>query len=237
MAGVNAALKILGREPMILTRETSYIGTLIDDLVTKGTEEPYRIMTSRSEYRLLHRQDNADARLTAIGAKIGLVSPERLRAVEEKYAAVKREAKRLESTGVAESEALNALLTSRDSAPVKGSARLADLLRRPQIGYGDLAAFDPERPELPKAVTDEVEIQVKYAGYLARQEKQVEQFRQEESRLLPDDLDYAAIPGLRLEAREKLQQVRPVSIGQAGRISGVSPADVAVLLIYLSGRE
>ena len=237
VAGVNAALKILGREPMILTRETSYIGTLIDDLVTKGTEEPYRIMTSRSEYRLLHRQDNADARLTAIGAKIGLVSPERLRAVEEKYAAVKREAKRLESTGVAESEALNALLTARDSAPVKGSARLADLLRRPQIGYGDLAAFDPERPELPKAVTDEVEIQVKYAGYLARQEKQVEQFRQEESRLLPDDLDYAAIPGLRLEAREKLQQVRPVSIGQAGRISGVSPADMAVLLIYLSGRE
>ena len=237
VAGVNAALKILGREPMILTRETSYIGTLIDDLVTKGTEEPYRIMTSRSEYRLLHRQDNADARLTAIGAKIGLVSPERLRAVEEKYAAVNREAKRLESTGVAESEALNALLTARDSAPVKGSARLADLLRRPQIGYGDLAAFDPERPELPKAVTDEVEIQVKYAGYLARQEKQVEQFRQEESRLLPDDLDYAAIPGLRLEAREKLQQVRPVSIGQAGRISGVSPADVAVLLIYLSGRE
>lgn len=237
VAGVNAALKILGREPMILTRETSYIGTLIDDLVTKGTEEPYRIMTSRSEYRLLHRQDNADARLTAIGAKIGLVSEERLRAVEEKYAAVKREAKRLESTGVAESEALNALLTSRDSAPVKGSARLADLLRRPQIGYGDLTAFDPERPELPKAVTDEVEIQVKYAGYLARQEKQVEQFRQEESRLLPDDLDYAAIPGLRLEAREKLQQVRPVSIGQAGRISGVSPADVAVLLIYLSGRE
>ena len=237
VAGVNAALKILGREPMILTRETSYIGTLIDDLVTKGTEEPYRIMTSRSEYRLLHRQDNADARLTAIGAKIGLVSEARLRAVEEKYAAVKREAKRLESTGVAESEALNALLTSRDSAPVKGSARLADLLRRPQIGDGDLAAFDPERPELPKAVTDEVEIQVKYAGYLARQEKQVEQFRQEESRLLPDDLDYAAIPGLRLEAREKLQQVRPVSIGQAGRISGVSPADVAVLLIYLSGRE
>ena len=237
VAGVNAALKILGREPMILTRETSYIGTLIDDLVTKGTEEPYRIMTSRSEYRLLHRQDNADARLTAIGAKIGLVSPERLRAVEEKYAAVKREAKRLESTGVAESEALNALLTARDSAPVKGSARLADLLRRPQIGYGDLASFDPERPELPKAVTDEVEIQVKYAGYLARQEKQVEQFRQEEVRLLPDDLNYAAIPGLRLEAREKLQQVRPVSIGQAGRISGVSPADVAVLLIYLSGRE
>ncbi len=237
VAGVNATLKILGREPMILTRETSYIGTLIDDLVTKGTEEPYRIMTSRSEYRLLHRQDNADARLTAIGAKIGLVSEERLRAVEEKYAAVKREAKRLESTGVAESEALNALLTSRDSAPVKGSARLADLLRRPQIGYGDLTAFDPERPELPKTVTDEVEIQVKYAGYLARQEKQVEQFRQEESRLLPDDLDYAAIPGLRLEAREKLQQVRPVSIGQAGRISGVSPADVAVLLIYLSGRE
>ena len=234
VAGVNAALKILGREPMILTRETSYIGTLIDDLVTKGTQEPYRIMTSRSEYRLLHRQDNADQRLTPIGAKIGLVSQERLLAVQKKYEAVRREVKRLEGTGIAANAALNTMLEGKGSAPVAGSARLADLLRRPQISYGDLALFDPGRPELPDDVTEEVAIQVKYAGYLARQEKQVAQFRQEESRRLPEDLDYNAISGLRLEARQKLSEIRPVSIGQAGRISGVSPADIAVLLIYLS---
>ena len=234
VAGVNAALKILGREPMILTRETSYIGTLIDDLVTKGTQEPYRIMTRRSEYRLLHRQDNADQRLTPIGAKIGLVSQERLLAVQEKYEAVRREVKRLEGTGIAANAALNTMLEGKGSAPVAGSARLADLLRRPQISYGDLAPFDAGRPELPDDVTEEVEIQVKDAGYLARQEKQVEQFRQEESRRLPEDLDYNAISGLRLEARQKLSEIRPVSIGQAGRISGVSPADIAVLLIYLS---
>ena len=233
VAGVNAALKILGREPMILTRETSYIGTLIDDLVTKGTQEPYRIMTSRSEYRLLHRQDNADQRLTPIGAKIGLVSQERLLAVQAKYEAVRREVKRLEGAGIAASAALNAMLERKGSAPVSGSARLADLLRRPQLSYDDLAPFDPDRPALPDAVTEEVAIQVKYAGYLARQEKQVEQFRLEESRRLPEDMDYNAISGLRLEARQKLSEIRPVSIGQAGRISGVSPADIAVLLIYL----
>ena len=233
VAGINAALKIQGRLPLILTRDTSYIGTLIDDLVTKGTEEPYRIMTSRSEYRLLHRQDNADQRLTRIGGQIGLIPPERVQAVEEKYAQVRREVQRLEGSGIPASEELNAMLEGKGTAPVANSARLADLLRRPQVSYADIAPFDPERPELSLAVTDEVEIQIKYAGYLTRQEKQVEEFKKEEARLLPDDLDYAAIPGLRLEAREKLAAIRPVSIGQAGRISGVSPADIAVLLIYL----
>ena len=236
VAGVNAALKLLGKPPMILTRDTSYIGTLIDDLVTKGTEEPYRIMTSRSEYRLLHRQDNADQRLTAIGAAVGLVPQEQLRRVEEKYEAVRREMNRLESNGVPASDALNAMLASRDSTPVTNSARLADLLRRPQVSYADIAPFDQDRPELPTAVTEEVEIQIKYAGYLARQEKQVEEFRQAESRQLPADTDYNAIAGLRLEARQKLSDIRPMSIGQASRISGVSPADIAVLLIYLEQR-
>ncbi len=233
VAGINAALKLQNKPPMILTRDTSYIGTLIDDLVTKGTEEPYRIMTSRSEYRLLHRQDNADQRLTAIGAAVGLVPSERLKAVEEKYAAVRREITRLEGSGVPASDELNAMLAARDSAPVTNSARLADLLRRPQVTYEDIAPFDPDRPQLSRAVTEEVEIQVKYAGYLARQEKQVEEFKKEEARLLPLDLDYHGITGLRVEAREKLSQIRPVSIGQAGRISGVSPADIAVLLIWL----
>lgn len=233
VAGINAALKLQGKPPMILTRDTGYIGTLIDDLVTKGTQEPYRIMTSRSEYRLLHRQDNADRRLTPIGARVGLVPREQLARVEEKYRAVEAEIRRLEGTGVPGSPALNAMLEEKGEAPVTNSARLADLLRRPGVGYADLAPFDTDRPELPETVTEAVEIQIKYAGYLARQEKQVEQFRQEESRLLPPDIDYNAIAGLRLEARQKLSQTRPVSLGQAGRISGVSPADIAVLMIWL----
>ena len=233
IAGINAALKLQHKDPLILTRDTSYIGTLIDDLVTKGTDEPYRMMTSRSEYRLLHRQDNADQRLTAIGAAVGLVPPERLAAVEAKYDQVRREMNRLESCGVPASDALNTMLAQRNSAPVENSARLADLLRRPNVTYHDLAPFDPQRPALSAAVTDEVEIQVKYAGYLARQEKQVADFKKEEARLLRSDIDYEAIPGLRLEARQKLNEIRPLSIGQAGRISGVSPADIAVLLIYL----
>ena len=236
VAGVNAALKLLGREPLILTRDTSYIGTLIDDLVTKGTQEPYRIMTSRSEYRLLHRQDNADQRLTAIGAAIGLVPQARAEQVAEKYEAVRKERNRLESSGVPASDALNAMLESKGSAPVAGSARLADLLRRPEVSYNDIIPFDAASPGLPQAVTEEVEIQVKYAGYLLRQERQVEEFKKEEARLLPPELDYDAIHGLRLEARQKLSQIRPLSIGQAGRISGVSPADIAVLLIYLEQR-
>ena len=233
IAGINAARKLEGKDPLILTRDTSYIGTLIDDLVTKGTEEPYRIMTSRSEYRLLHRQDNADQRLSHIGAEVGLVPPERLQQVREKYTKVDREIRRLESTGVAANAQLNAMLAEKESAPVTNSARLADLLRRPQVGYGDLAPFDPDRPALPQSVTEEVEIQIKYAGYLERQKKQVEEFQKEESRLLPRDIDYHSITGLRLEAQEKLSTIRPMSIGQAGRISGVSPADIAVLLIWL----
>ena len=236
IAGINAVLKLQGKAPLILTRDTSYIGTLIDDLVTKGTEEPYRIMTSRSEYRLLHRQDNADQRLSHIGAAVGLVPPARLAQVEAKYDAVRREVTRLESNGVPASDALNAMLEAKGSAPVANSARLADLLRRPQVTYGDIAPFDPERPDLPAAVTEEVEIQIKYAGYLARQEKQVAEFKKEEARLLPPNIDYAAIGGLRLEAQEKLSRIRPMSIGQAGRISGVSPADIAVLLIWLEQR-
>ena len=236
IAGINAALRLKGEEPFILTRDTSYIGTLIDDLVTKGTNEPYRIMTSRCEYRLLHRQDNADQRLTHLGAKVGLVSPERLAEVEEKYARVSWEVRRLESNGVPGTPELNAMLEAKGSAPVANSARLADLLRRPNITYADIAPFDVNRPDLPASVTEEVEIQIKYAGYLARQEKQVQEFKKEESRLLPADIDYDAIVGLRLEAREKLQQIRPMSIGQAGRISGVSPSDIAVLLIWLESR-
>ena len=233
IAGINAARKIRGLEPLILTRDTSYIGTLIDDLVTKGTEEPYRIMTSRSEYRLLHRQDNADQRLSHIGAAMGLVSQERLAQVEEKYNAVRREIRRLESNGIPASEALNAMLREKDTAIVENSVRLADLIRRPQITYEDIAPFDRERPQLPTAVTEEVQIQIKYAGYLQRQEKQVAEFKKEESRLLPPDINYASIAGLRLEAREKLEAIAPVSLGQASRISGVSPADIAVLMIYL----
>ena len=233
VAGVNAALQLKGEPPMVLTRDQCYIGTLIDDLVTKGTGEPYRIMTSRSEYRLLHRQDNADFRLTAVGCRVGLVPPQRLRAVEEKYAQVAQEIRRLESAGVPASPSLNAVLSQAGTAPVQGSARLADLIRRPQLGYDDLAPFDKDRPELSRVVRQQVEIQLKYAGYLVRQQRQVEEFQKEESRRLPPDLDYHAIRGLRLEARQKLSQVRPLSIGQAGRISGVSPADIAVLLIYL----
>ena len=233
VAGVNAALAVLGREPMILRRSDGYIGTLIDDLVTKGTEEPYRIMTSRSEYRLLHRQDNADERLTPIGHRIGLVSDAQLAAVEGKYAAVRAELRRLESTGTPASPELNAFLQSVGSSPVVSAARMIDLLRRPELDYDMLAPFDRTRPSLPPAVTRQVEIRVKYEGYLQRQQKQIEEFTREEERLLPPDADYNSIAGLRLEARQKLSQIRPRSIGQAGRISGVSPSDIAVLLIWL----
>ncbi|MBQ6159701.1 MAG: tRNA uridine-5-carboxymethylaminomethyl(34) synthesis enzyme MnmG [Oscillospiraceae bacterium] len=233
VAGVNAALKLKGEAPLILRRSDGYIGALIDDLVTKGTEEPYRVMTSRSEYRLLHRQDNADRRLSAIGHRVGLISDQRLAAVEEKYAAVEREIKRLEHTGVAASEELNAFLEARASSPVDTSARLADLVRRPELSYDDTAPFDTQRPALPRPVREQVEIQLKYAGYIARQERQVEEFRRAENRRIPEDIDYAAIPALKAEAREKLARIRPVSIGQASRISGVSPADVAVLLVWL----
>ena len=237
VAGVNAALKLKGEEPLILKRSDGYIGALIDDLVTKGTEEPYRVMTSRSEYRLLHRQDNADLRLSPIGHRIGLISDERMAAVEAKYEAVRREIKRLEHSGVAASEALNELLAAKGTASVDSSARLADLVRRPELSYDDTAAFDPARPALPRAVTEQVEIQLKYAGYIARQEQQVEAFRKAEARRIPETIDYDAIPALKAEAREKLSRIRPVSVGQASRISGVSPADLAVLLVWLQQNE
>ena len=237
VAGVNAALALKGEPPLLLKRSESYIGTLIDDLVTKGTEEPYRMMTSRSEYRLLLRQDNADRRLCAIGHRIGLVSAERLRAVEEKYAAVEREVKRLTHTGVAGSDALNALLMQRGTAPVADGARLIDLLRRPQVSYDDLRPFDPGAPTLDKAVREQVEITVKYEGYIRRQQRQVEEFEQLEKHALPDGMDYSDIQGLRLEAREKLSAVRPLNLGQASRISGVSPADIGALMIWLQSRR
>ncbi|MDD3165266.1 MAG: tRNA uridine-5-carboxymethylaminomethyl(34) synthesis enzyme MnmG [Oscillospiraceae bacterium] len=237
VAGVNAALRQKGEQPMILRRSDAYIGTLIDDLVTKGTDEPYRMMTSRTEYRLLLRQDNADERLAAIGHRVGLVDGAQLAAVEEKYEQVRREIRRLEKSGVAESPALNAALAAVGAEPVSGSARLSDLVRRPRVGYAMLAPFDPARPALPAAVQESVEIHLKYEGYLRREEKQVAEFHKAESRLLPPDVDYETITGLRIEARQKLSEIRPVSIGQAGRISGVSPADLAVLMVYLEGRQ
>ena len=232
-AGVNAALKIPGREPLTLSRGQSYIGTLIDDLVTKGTNEPYRMMTSRSEYRLLLRQDNADQRLCHIGHKIGLVSEERLARVEAKYAAVSREIKRLASRGAAPTPELNAFLASRGTAAVADGAPLIALLRRPEVRYRDLRQFDPEMPDLPPDVAEQVEISVKYEGYIQRQLQEVEELRRMEDRTLPEDADYAAIQGLRLEAREKLASLRPMNLGQAARISGVSPADVAALMVWL----
>ena len=237
VAGVNAALKLKGRPPFILRRSDGYIGTLIDDLVTKGTNEPYRMMTSRSEYRLLHRQDNADQRLSAYGLEIGLVSPERHQAVLDKYAAVDREIKRLESCHLAPTEALNAMLESRGTARVATGVSLADLIRRPQVGYADLAPFDPERPALDRAVCYEAELNLKYEGYIKRQLKQVEEFTRMESHSLPADLDYDQVTGLRLEAREKLKKIRPENFGQASRISGVSPADISVLMIYMENRK
>ena len=233
VAGVNAALKLKGEEPLILRRSDGYIGTLIDDLVTKGTEEPYRMMTSRSEYRLLHRQDNADQRLSGIGLRIGLVSPERHRAVLDKYAAVDRELERLENTHIAPSEALNRTLEALGTAAVNNGVSLADLIRRPQVGYRDVAPFDAQRPKLPDVICAQVEIRLKYEGYIRRQLKQVEEFTRMEERPLPPELDYDAVTGLRLEAREKLKKIRPLSFGQASRISGVSPADVSVLMVYM----
>ena len=233
VAGVNAVRKLRGETPFILSRSESYIGTLIDDLVTKGTNEPYRIMTSRSEYRLLLRQDNADARLTHRGYEIGLVSQERMDAVTAKYEAVQKEIQRMTHVGASPSPALSAFLAEKGTADVTDGCPMIALLRRPQLHYADLAPFDPTRPEIPADVAEQVEISVKYEGYIQRQQKQVEDFRKMERHKLPADLDYNRIQGLRLEAREKLSEVRPLDLGQASRISGVSPADVAALMIYL----
>ena len=233
VAGINAALALLGREAMILPRSSSYIGTLIDDLVTKGTSEPYRMMTSRSEYRLLLRQDNADERLTPIGYRVGLIGEERYSEFKKKQEKIALEVSRLEDTVIPPTEKVNELLCTLGSSPITTGARLSELLRRPEITYKALEPIDASRPTLPRSVRQSAEIKVKYEGYIKRELAEVERAAKLESRLLPEDIDYKKILGLRLEAIEKLEKIRPKSIGQASRISGVNPADVGVLLIYL----
>jgi tRNA uridine 5-carboxymethylaminomethyl modification enzyme len=234
VAGINAALAEKGREPMILPRSSSYIGTLIDDLVTKGAREPYRMMTSRSEYRLLLRQDNADLRLTPIGYEVGLIGEERYFAFLEKQRAIEDEIKRLEKTTVPPSERNNEILLSLSSAKLTTGIKLAELLRRPEISYSAIAEMDSERPALPSAVVRTAEIQVKYQGYIKREIAEVERQKRLEDKKLPLNINYKEILGLRIEAAEKLDKIRPMSIGQASRISGVNPADISVLLIYLN---
>ena len=236
IAGINAARRVQGKEPVILDRASSYIGTLIDDLVTKGCSDPYRMMTSRSEYRLLLRQDNADQRLTPLGHELGLIDEERWQAYQDKQQQIAQEKKRIEKLTFGPSEALNRMLVEKGTAALETGVHASDLIRRPQLTYQDLAPFDTERPPLADEVTEQVEIQIKYEGYIQKQLMQVEQMRKLESRLLPEDICYEQVRGLRLEAIEKLQRVRPYNIGQASRISGVSPADISVLLIYLSSR-
>ena len=236
VAGINAALKLLGKEPMILSRSSSYIGTLIDDLVTKGTREPYRMMTSRSEYRLLLRQDNADLRLTDIGYRVGLIDEKRYTGFCERRKMIEDEVKRLEKTTLAPSDAVNALLTESGSTPLSTGIKLAELLRRPEISYKILEKVDTGRPQLPKSVQITSEILIKYDGYIKRELAEVERLKKLESKLLPADIDYKSITGLRLEAMEKLDEIRPMNIAQASGISGVNPADINVLLIYLSSR-
>ncbi len=235
VAGINAALKLAGREPMILRRSDGYIGTLIDDLVTKGTNEPYRMMTSRSEYRLLLRQDNADERLTPIGRRVGLIGDERYAKFLKKQELINAELSRIEGVTLAPGD-VNPILAAAGTTEISSGARLAEILRRPGISYEMLAPADKNRPDLPADVREEVEIKVKYDGYIKRQLRQAEQFIKLESRPLPNDIDYGAIRGLRIEARQKLDKIRPRSLGQASRISGVSPADISVLIIYLEAQ-
>jgi tRNA uridine 5-carboxymethylaminomethyl modification enzyme len=237
VAGVNAALKIQGKEPLILERSGSYIGTLIDDLVTKGANEPYRMMTSRSEYRLVLRQDNADVRLTPIGRKIGLISDDRWERFNKKQSLKAEEIKRIGKIVIPPGEKINEILVSRETTPLSTGAKLIDLLRRPQISYKDLEPVDTTRPDLDSNIFEQVEIEVKYAGYIEKQLKQVEQTQKLEKKKLPLDFDYTEIKGLRLEAQEKLNKIKPLNIGQASRISGVSPADINVLLIWLTQRK
>ena len=237
VAGINAALKIKGEPPMILTRDSSYIGTLIDDLVTKGTEEPYRMMTSRSEYRLLLRQDNADLRLTEIGHRVGLISGERYERFLEKKRLINEEIDRINRTNIPPSIEVNALLAEHNSTAITTGIKLSELLRRPELSYGILAVIDKDRPHLPSAVCRTVEVSVKYEGYIKRELAEAERKSKLEEKPLPKDLDYTTVLGLRLEAAEKLNKVRPASVGQASRISGVNPADISVLLIYFSSKR
>lgn len=233
MAGLNAALKLKGEEPLILDRSQGYIGVLIDDLVTKGTSEPYRMMTSRAEYRLLLRQDNADLRLTPIGYEKGLISEERYLKFKEKKRQIEEEIKRLEKTVVPPSERVNRFLEKMNSTPIASGVKLKDLLKRPEIDYDSLREIDDNMPNLSFAVREQVSIAIKYEGYIKRQIAQVEQFKKLEKRKIPKDIDYEKIEGIRIEARQKLNKVKPESVGQASRIEGVSPADISVLLIYL----
>ena len=235
MAGINAALAVKGEEPMILPRSSSYIGTLIDDLVTKGTREPYRVMTSRSEYRLILRQDNADLRLTDIGRRVGLIGDERYAKFEEKRRLINEEIKRIEKTVIAPSDEVNAYLLECGSTQIKTGIKLAELLRRPELSYDMLEKIDTGRIKLPRGVRVTAEISIKYEGYIKRELLEVEKQKRLEDKRIPPDIDYNSLLGLRLEAVEKLNKIRPMNIGQASRISGVSPADVSVLLIYLSG--
>ena len=233
VAGINAGLKLLGKEPMILDRSNSYIGVLIDDLVTKETKEPYRMMTSRSEYRLLLRQDNADIRLSKIGYEVGLLSKERYDHVVKKEKQINDEVARLKEINIGAKKEVQDLLSSFGSIPLSNGIKLVDLIRRPELDYDKLASIDPERPSLSDEVREEVNIYIKYEGYLIRQTKQVEQFKKLEAKLIPDNIDYDDVSSLRIEARQKLSALRPLNIGQASRISGVSPADISVLLVYL----
>ena len=233
VAGVNAALKILGREPMILDRASSYIGTLVDDLVTKGCSDPYRMMTSRSEYRLILRQDNADRRLMPIGYKVGLVSRETIEKLERKIEQIDAEIKRVSTTNVSPSAELNQYLLSKETSELSTGCKMADLIRRPQLNYVDLKRFDPNRPELSDEVCEQVELEIKYEGYISKQLAQIEQMRRFENKKMPKNTDYSRIRGLRLEAAEKLNRVKPLSLGQASRISGVSPADINLLAVWL----
>lgn len=237
IGGINAARYIQGKEPVILQRSDGYIGVLIDDLISKGTQEPYRMMTSRAEFRLLLRQDNADQRLTPIGYDVGLISQERYEALKEKEELVAEEVRRVRALNIAPNEKTLGLLASYGSTPIQSGVKLGDLLKRPELDYEKLVTLDENRPELPQPVREQVNIQMKYEGYIGQQMKQVEQFKKLEKRLLPEDIDYLSIQGLRLEARQKLDKIRPYSLGQASRITGVSPADVSVLLIYMEQQK
>ena len=237
VAGINAALKIKGRSPMILDRASSYIGTLVDDLVTKGCSDPYRMMTSRSEYRLILRQDNADQRLTPIGYEVGLISEKRMNDLKEKLKKVENEIKRITNLNISPTEKINEFLTEKGTSPLSTGCKMADLIRRPQINYNDIAQFDPDRPELSDEVCEQVELQIKYEGYISKQLEQIEQMRKLEEKILPENMDYSLIYGLRLEAIEKLNKIQPHSIGQASRISGVSPADVSMLVVWLQKKK
>lgn len=237
IAGINAAMKAKNKEPLALDRGSSYIGTLIDDLVTKGVNDPYRMMTSRSEYRLVLRQDNADERLTPIGRKIGLISDERMKKFEHSLSLKKQELERIKKEVLSPTDELNKVLVSRETSPIVSGVKISELLKRPQITYDDLAPFDKNRENLPKSVFDKVQTEIKYEGYIARQNHQIKEMRRLESKIIPENINYNEIKGLRLEAIEKLSKIKPLNIGQASRISGVSPADISVLIIFLASKN